>query len=906
MTRYGFIRFDRSLKVLVAVAIAVSAGAVLRIARLEAADAPPSEAARVERTVPKLDGTDSIGRADRDGRPIPARQRLRRFPVSNEAAGDLSTEASPLATSANRLTQSPSTVRAFRGGPASVQVNVTANGLDIIGDAANEPSMAIDPTNPDRIVIGWRQFDTIASGFRQAGVAYSTNGGLTWNSSGVIDPGVFRSDPVLDVSANGVFYYSSLTFDGKTFAVHIFTSVTGGASWSTGVPAFGGDKQWFSVDRTGGVGSGHLYQHWSFDNSCCFPADFTRSTDGAASFESPLSLPDPKTRFGTTTVGPDGTFYVTGSDYGFGGHVVARSQDAKNAAVTPTFDLVTGVDLGGFTAFGGVNSAGLLGQTWIASDHSTGPTRGTLYMLSTVGNPQSFNAVDVHIVRSVDGGATWSRPVRVNDDDASGAWHWFGAIAVAPNGRVDATWLDTRNDPSDPGDPVFSELFFSYSLDQGRTWTPGVAVSPPFNHYVGYPRGSEKLGDYTHMISDNGGANLAYAATFNGGQDVYFLRIPIDCNRNGIEDPQDIAHQHSADCNHNAIPDECEPDESCNKNAVRDICDIGAGTSADCNANRVPDECESQADCNGGGKLDICDLAGGVSPDCNENGVPDGCDIASESSADRNGNGVPDECQTACCFCSTQCFEMNRLDCLQAFGFPNGPGTTCADATCAPPPSNDQCTEAVTLEPSLEQIVSFDTGCATEEKADFGTFCGDGFQPFTADVWFEYSSPCDGELVVNLCGGTFFDSILAVYRFQEGCFCPPGEFSAPTACGDDTCGIPGGPSFVSLGVAAGECYEIRVGGWGGATGVGDALVELWPIPGGRSAATEPFLFPRRPGDCNSDGLVARNDQAGFVECLLGPATPRTICCGCADTDGSGGVTLRDFAIVQNSLQPNAP
>ncbi|MCB0550479.1 MAG: hypothetical protein KDD19_23120, partial [Phaeodactylibacter sp.] len=48
----------------------------------------------------------------------------------------------------------------------TVQANVNEAGENMLGDAANEPSLAIDPTNPDRMIIGWRQFDTIASNFR--------------------------------------------------------------------------------------------------------------------------------------------------------------------------------------------------------------------------------------------------------------------------------------------------------------------------------------------------------------------------------------------------------------------------------------------------------------------------------------------------------------------------------------------------------------------------------------------------------------------------------------------------------------------------------------------------------------------------------------------------------------------
>ncbi len=39
---------------------------------------------------------------------------------------------------------------------ASIQVNVTANGLNITGDAANEPSICVDPTNGSKMAIGWR------------------------------------------------------------------------------------------------------------------------------------------------------------------------------------------------------------------------------------------------------------------------------------------------------------------------------------------------------------------------------------------------------------------------------------------------------------------------------------------------------------------------------------------------------------------------------------------------------------------------------------------------------------------------------------------------------------------------------------------------------------------------------
>ena len=113
-----------------------------------------------------------------------------------------------------------------------MQVNVAANGDNIVGDAANEPSIAVDPTDPSRIAIGWRQFDTVASNFRQAGRAYSTDGGATWTFPGVLEPGVFRSDPVLDFDSNGTFFYDSLDHN---FDCSVFTSTDGGTTWGAAV-----------------------------------------------------------------------------------------------------------------------------------------------------------------------------------------------------------------------------------------------------------------------------------------------------------------------------------------------------------------------------------------------------------------------------------------------------------------------------------------------------------------------------------------------------------------------------------------------------------------------------------------------------------------------------------------------
>ena len=394
------------------------------------------------------------------------------------------------------------------------QVNVSSNGQNILGDAANEPSIAIDPTNPNNMVMGWRQFDTIASNFRQAGYGYTTNGGQTWTFPGVIEPGVFRSDPVLDADANGNFYYNSQILNGGFPKCDVFKSVVGGATWDGGTFAHGGDKQWMVVDKTNGIGKGNQYSFWTNSSDS---GDFTRSIDQGESFEDCTEIPDSPS-WGTEAISQAGTLYVGG--WGDTSFVVARSSTARDSGTAVSWDTVTTVSLdGSITDQTEPNPGGLGGQTWVAVDNSNGPWHGYVYILCSVLRHYA-NRSDVMFARSGDGGLTWSSPVHVNDDTVMGLYKWFGTMSVAPNGRIDVVWLDTRDNYG----TVLSSLYYSFSIDGGVTWSPNERLTPAFDPHVGWPQ-QNKMGDYYHMISDNNGAHLAFAATFNGEQDVYYGHI---------------------------------------------------------------------------------------------------------------------------------------------------------------------------------------------------------------------------------------------------------------------------------------------------------------------------------------------------------------------------------------------
>jgi len=476
---------------------------------------------------------------------LPASAGAQRFD-SRETHHEVPDDAPGLAA---RETSPAGTLRI--GSYTSVQVNVNGSGDNIVGDAGNEPSLAVDPNNPLRMVAGWRQFDTISSNFRQAGWAYSHDGGATWTFPGKIEAGLFRSDPVLDVDNNGVFHYHSLN---GNFECRLFRSTNGGVSWDSGTSAFGGDKNWMVVDRTSSPGEGHVYGIWQAYYNCCNEDTFTRSADGGSSFETPVEIPQ-NTSFGVIDVGPTGEVFAAGieadSGQNFSQLVVSKSTNARDSSQTPSFTSVF-VNLGGAMRFGvGPNPAGLLGQAYVRADPQD---EELVYALCSTNTPGS-DPLDTYLIRSEDGGQTWTAPIRVNNDPAgTNAWQWMGTLSVSPLGRIDVVWNDTRNSG---GSSRLNETFYAWSWDRGETWGGNEAFTPQWDSHVGWPR-QDKIGDYYDMISDDEGAHLAYATTFNGEQDVYYVNLFPDCNENGFSDVADIRGGSSADVDGDWTPDECE------------------------------------------------------------------------------------------------------------------------------------------------------------------------------------------------------------------------------------------------------------------------------------------------------------------------------------------------------------
>jgi hypothetical protein len=129
-------------------------------------------------------------------------------------------------------------------------------------------------------------------------------------------------------------------------------------------------------------------------------------------------------------------------------------------------------------------------------------------------------------------------------------------------------------------------------------------------------------------------------------------------------------------------------------------------------------------------------------------------------------------------------------------------GASCVGISCAPP--NDACASAAPI--AGIGSFPFETRLATTDGPAVPSGCN-ASTSLTKDVWFLWTAECAGDYVFSLCGGTGFDSVLAVYA-NSGC----ASIGTPLACNNDGCSTALGLSRLTLpGVTRGQVVRVRIG-----------------------------------------------------------------------------------------------
>ena len=138
---------------------------------------------------------------------------------------------------------------------------------------------------------------------------------------------------------------------------------------------------------------------------------------------------------------------------------------------------------------GGLACGGCLTIPETVIDHKTGAIY-VAFELSESSLPTPRDNRDIFFMGSTDGGNTWSKRLKVNDDNDPNRKpnydQFIPGISVAPNGRVDVAWYDMRTDglfnPNGRGDTgrrdqTCWDVFMASSIDGGRTFGKNVRVS---------------------------------------------------------------------------------------------------------------------------------------------------------------------------------------------------------------------------------------------------------------------------------------------------------------------------------------------------------------------------------------------------------------------------------------------
>jgi hypothetical protein len=393
--------------------------------------------------------------------------------------------------------------------------------------ATVEPHLAANPRNPSHLVAGVILVQKSDLTETSCTVLTSFDAGRTWTRHDF--PARRCADPWVVIHPDGSAVAAMLGDVEDDRAVLVFRSPDGGRTWSAAPVAIRGDHDHptMALDTTRGPLTGSVYvvsQASARDAAGKRrpAASVARSTDAGATFSAPAHvIPG---NLWMTAMNPavlsDGTLVVPFSNF-------ARStSDGDYAWLDSELDWVVTSTDGGKMFSVPLFVSHACGRTFpvLAADGSQGPNRDRLYWLC---NDRAFEYVYLHT--SSNRGERWSDPIRVNRGSGRDPYVRTAAVAINRDGVLGISWYDARNDRAVyKGMYRCQELFFTASLDSGRTFLPEVKVSSgkncpdtPANGEAGrrWPAG----GDYHGLAAAaDGRFHVLWADSREG---IYQLRI---------------------------------------------------------------------------------------------------------------------------------------------------------------------------------------------------------------------------------------------------------------------------------------------------------------------------------------------------------------------------------------------
>jgi Bacterial Ig-like domain (group 3)/BNR repeat-like domain/Carboxypeptidase regulatory-like domain len=327
----------------------------------------------------------------------------------------------------------------------------------------------------------------------------STDGGTTWTyncapwpatvTGGVIGAVYwFGSDPALSWDSQGRAYACYMLISQNAAgtsgaAIVVARSSDYGASWQNlgtvvnGIASTtqGNDKEMMAIDNTSGQAFSHpgrIYVIWDAANA----EKIANSDDGAA--WTTVNFPSNTGAIGgNVVVGADGTVYAIWTRYNVETIVFSKSTDGGATWTAPqviatlalqsfgTNNKPAAQDKRGINAFGAIDvdrnpASSFFGNLYVSfPDFPSGTTTGA--------------DINSYVVRSTNGGTSWSSRVKVNDDNFGGTQIFPWLAVDQSDGTVNVSWYDSRLDPLNRQ----TQMVSSRSADGGVSFEPNILVS---------------------------------------------------------------------------------------------------------------------------------------------------------------------------------------------------------------------------------------------------------------------------------------------------------------------------------------------------------------------------------------------------------------------------------------------
>lgn len=374
-----------------------------------------------------------------------------------------------------------------------VHAQESAFGSVLFPATSIEPWVAVDPTDPSRLLAGHQQDRWSNGGSRGLVGVVSTNGGSTWTNtipSGVTDctGGKFRraSDPWVDFAQDGTAFFFSLVLDpakpttpfgARNSGMLVSRSADHGATWQPPVtlirsnsPHVLNDKNSLTADPTANK---YVYAVW--DQLSVFP----QTKEGAqllAQNDGVLIAQQLRNAAASAAGGaPVFKFNYTGPSF------FSRSTDngVTWSTAAPIYQP-------------GTNAQTIDNMVRVLPD-------GTLLDFFTAINVTPATGLSIGYIKSVDKGGHWSAPTFTNDIYEAGngvvtpdsgkpvrdAAILYSAAVNPVSGAIYLTWQDDRFSSATCTTPTGSipieGIVFSESDDGGASWSTPVMINqtPP-------------------------------------------------------------------------------------------------------------------------------------------------------------------------------------------------------------------------------------------------------------------------------------------------------------------------------------------------------------------------------------------------------------------------------------------